>query len=586
MLQIFKHIGKRNFGLFILSIFLIYGQVWFELKLPDYMSKITMVIQQNKGSIEPVLQAGGRMLLCALGSLAMAVCVTFISARIASDFSASLRSQIFRRVQEYSMAEISRFSTASLVTRATNDVMQVQFLIVMGMNSIVRAPIMAGVSFMKIRGKSWQWSAATGIAIAALLGVLGILILLTMPKFKIIQSLTDDLNRVTRENLSGLKVIRAYQAEDYQRGKFEQVNSRLTATHLFTGRSMAFLMPVIMAIMNALTLSIYWIGAVLINKAGLLNKMTIFSEMIVFIAYAMQMVMAFMMLVAIFIFFPRASVAAGRILEVLNTKSSIVDGERTDASEGLKGDIEFKDVSFRYPDGENDAIEHISFHAKPGSTVALIGSTGCGKSTVINLIPRFFDVTGGAVLVDGVDVREYRQSALRDRIGYISQNAVLFSGSISSNIAYGAVNEKKPEEEAIRRAAETAQAEEFIEQMDGTYNAIVSRGGSNLSGGQRQRVSIARALARDPEILIFDDSFSALDFKTDRQLRDALKQNYSDKTILIVAQRISTIKDADLILVLDKGRIAGSGTHAELLESCPVYRQIALSQLSEEELKR
>ncbi len=586
MFRILKYLGKKSALLFLASIFLIYGQVWFELKLPDYMSKITMELGGGGKDISPVLNAGGHMLLYALGSLVMAILVAFISARIASDFSASLRREIFGRVQEYSMAEISRFSTASLVTRATNDVMQVQFLIVMGMNSIVRAPIMAGVSFMKIRGKSWQWSAATAIAIAALLLILVVLIALTMPKFKIIQSLTDGLNRVTRENLNGLKVIRAYQAEDYQRAKFESVNDRLTATHLFTGRSMAFMMPLIMAVMNALTLSIYWIGALLINKAGIFEKMTIFSEMVVFISYAMQMVMAFMMLVAIFIFFPRASVAAGRINEVLNTESSIRDGDAVSGKEGLKGDVEFRDVSFRYPDGENDAVEHISFHAAPGSTVALIGSTGCGKSTVINLIPRFYDVTGGAVLVDGVDVRDYRQSALRDRIGYISQNAVLFSGSIRSNITYGSVNGASPSEDAVMESAAAAQAEEFIGQMDGTYDAIVSRGGTNLSGGQRQRLSIARALARDPEILIFDDSFSALDFRTDRMLRDALKKNYSDKTVLIVAQRISTIMDADLILVLDKGKIAGSGTHRELLRSCDVYRQIALSQLSQEELNR
>lgn len=584
MLKIFKNLGRKEWMLAGVSLLLIVAQVWMDLTMPDYMSEITLLVQTPGSQMTDILIAGGKMLLFALGSLAASAVTAVCAARIASGFSATLRGKLFKKVQAFSMEEIGRFSTASLITRSTNDVTQVQMLIVMGLQMLIKAPILAVWAICKISSKEKAWTFSTAVAVIILVAVVSVCVSVTMPKFKRLQKMTDDLNRVTRENLNGLRVVRAYNAERYQEKKFEEANRSLTDTHLFTMRTMAFMMPSINLVMSGLSLSIYWIGAVLINSAGLMEKASLFADMMVFSQYAIQVVMAFMMLVMIFMILPRASVSAKRINEVLETEPMILDGTRTEGQEGKFGEVEFKNVSFRYPDAEECVLSDISFTAKKGETIAFIGSTGCGKSTVINLIPRFYDVTEGEVLVDGVDVREYRQQALRNKIGYVSQRATLFTGTIRSNIAYGDNGQPAPGTEEIAAAAATAQANDFVEAMDGGYDAYVAQGGTNLSGGQKQRISIARAVARKPEIFIFDDSFSALDYKTDKILRRALDRECGDATRLIVAQRIGTIRDADKIIVLDEGRIAGMGRHEELMKSCEVYRQIALSQLSEEEL--
>ena len=584
MIQLLKNLKKQEWALAALSVAFVVFQVWLELTMPDYMSRITVLVKTPGSQMADILAAGGKMLLCALGSLCASALTAVCAARIATGFSGTLRSRLFSAVQSFSMEEIGRFSTASLITRSTNDVTQVQMVIVLGLQVMVKAPVMAVWAIVKIEGKQWQWTLSTAAAVAVLLLVVGVCLLLVTPRFKQMQRLTDDVNRVTRENLTGLSVVRAYNAEEYQEEKFARANEALTATQLFNQRTLAFMMPSIQLVMSGLSLAVYWIGAILIQRAGMGSKLTLFSDMMVFSQYAMQVVMAFMLLVMIFMILPRASVAAGRINEVLNTRPTIRDGERTQGEPGQAGRVEFRDVSFRYPDAGEDVLEHISFTANAGETVAIIGATGCGKSTLINLIPRFYDATGGQVLVDGDDVREYRQSALRDRIGYVSQKATLFTGSIRSNVDYGDNGAPPAGEEAVRAAVETAQAAEFVDNMEGGLEAFVAQGGGNLSGGQKQRVSIARAIARKPEILIFDDSFSALDYKTDRVLRQALERACAGTTRIIVAQRIGTIRDADRILVLDQGRIVGMGTHGELMKTCPVYQQIALSQLSKEEL--
>ena len=583
MLKLLKYLTKQDWGFAVLALVFIVAQVWLDLTMPDYMSQITTLVQTQGSAMSDILIAGGKMLACALGSFAASIIAAICAARIAANFSATLREKLFDQVQSFSMAEIGKFSTASLITRSTNDVMQVQMLIVMGLQVLLKAPIMAVWAICKIAGKSWQWTMSTGVAVAVLLVIVLICVIVAMPKFRKLQKLTDDINRVTRENLTGLNVIRAYNAEGYQEAKFEDANQRLTKTQLFANRTMAFLMPGIQMVMSGLTLAVYWIGAYLVENAQLTDKLPIFSDMIVFSQYAMQVVMAFMMLVMIFIILPRASVAAKRILEVLNTRSSIQDGSVTQSQPGKKGEIEFRNVSFRYPDADGDVLQNITFTAHQGETVALIGATGCGKSTVINLIPRFYDVTQGQVLVDGVDVREYNQHALRDKIGYVSQKSILFSGTVKSNVAYGDSGKPSSEEDVIH-AVRTAQAEEFVQKLPEEYDGYIAQGGSNLSGGQKQRLSIARAICRHPEIFIFDDSFSALDYKTDRVLRQTLQQECGDSTRIIVAQRIGTIRDADKIIVLEDGKIAGMGKHEELMKSCPVYQQIALSQLSKEEL--
>lgn len=585
MLRIFKNFRKQEVVLALFSVVFVVAQVWLELKLPDYMREITSLITTQDSAMHDILIAGGKMLFCAFGSLLVTVLVAVCASRIASNFSAIVRGKLFDKVQSFSMEEIGRFSTASLITRSTNDVTQVQMLIVMGLSIMMRAPIMAVMAILKIVDKSWQWTLSTGVAVIVLLIVVIICVSLCMPKFKRLQSLTDDINQVTRENLTGLNVVRAYNAEGYQEEKFEKVNKDLTETHWFTSKTMAFMMPTIMLIMNGLSLAIYWIGAVLINDAqDLQGKFSLFSDMVVFSSYAMQVVMSFMMLVMIFIMLPRASVAAKRILEVLDTEPSIEDGTRDTFPVMKDGEVEFKDVSFKYPDAEEYVLEHISFSAKKGETIAFIGATGCGKSTAINLIPRFYDVTDGEVFVDGVNVKEYTQEALHNKIGYVSQKAILFSGTIAENVAYGENGKAPATQDDIVMAVKVAQASEFVEKKDQGYDGYVAQGGSNFSGGQKQRLSIARAIARQPEILIFDDSFSALDYKTDRILREALRMECKDATKIIVAQRIGTIRDADKIIVLDDGQIAGMGTHDELMKNCEVYQEIAYSQLSKEEL--
>lgn len=585
MLRIFKNFRKQEVVLALFSVVFVVAQVWLELKLPDYMREITSLITTQDSAMHDILIAGGKMLLCAFGSLLVTVLVAVCASRIASNFSAIVRGKLFDKVQSFSMEEIGRFSTASLITRSTNDVTQVQMLIVMGLSIMLRAPIMAVMAILKIVDKSWQWTLSTGVAVVVLLIVVIICVSLCMPKFKRLQSLTDDINQVTRENLTGLNVVRAYNAEAYQEEKFEKVNKDLTDTHWFTSKTMAFMMPTIMMIMNGLSLAIYWIGTVLINDAqDMQEKFTLFSDMVVFSSYAMQVVMSFMMLVMIFIMLPRASVAAKRILEVLDTEPSIEDGTRDTFPVMKDGEVEFKDVSFKYPDAEEYVLEHISFSAKKGETIAFIGATGCGKSTAINLIPRFYDATEGEVFVDGVNVKEYTQEALHNKIGYVSQKAILFSGTIADNVAYGENGKAPATQDDIAMAVKVAQASEFVEKKDQGYDGYVAQGGSNFSGGQKQRLSIARAIARQPEILIFDDSFSALDYKTDRILREALRKECKDATKIIVAQRIGTIRDADKIIVLDDGQIAGMGTHDELMKNCEVYQEIAYSQLSKEEL--
>lgn len=584
MVKLLKKLTWKDFILAAVAFVFIIVQVWLSLTMPDYMSEITKLVQTKGSKMNDILIAGGKMLACALGSLLAAVCTSICASKISSNFSANLRGQVFHKVQSFSMEEIGNFSTASLITRSTNDITQVQMLIVMGLEVLLKAPIMAVWALCKISTKNWQWTASTGVAVVVLLSFVGVCVAVALPKFKKLQSLTDNLNRVTRENLTGLNVVRAYNAEGYQQKKFNDANDELTKTQLFANRTMGTMMPGIQMVMNGLMLAIYWIGAYLISNAQMFDKLTIFSDMIVFTQYAMQVVMSFMMLVMIFVLIPRASVSAKRINEVLDMPLSIKDGTKENGIDGKKGEVEFRNVSFCYPDAEKDVIEDISFTAHKGETIAFIGSTGCGKSTVINMIPRFYDATKGEVLVDGVNVKEYTQKALRNKIGYVSQKAVLFTGSIKSNVAYGDNGTKGFTDDDVKHAIETAQAKEFVDKTEGGIDAFVAQGGSNFSGGQKQRLSIARAICRHPEILIFDDSFSALDYKTDRVLRDTLRKTCADATRFIVAQRIGTIRDADKIIVLDDGKIAGMGKHNELMETCEVYRQIAYSQLSKEEL--
>lgn len=584
MVKLLKKLTWKDFILAAVAFVFIIVQVWLSLTMPDYMSEITKLVQTKGSKMNDILIAGGKMLACALGSLLAAVCTSICASKISSNFSANLRGQVFHKVQSFSMEEIGNFSTASLITRSTNDITQVQMLIVMGLEVLLKAPIMAVWALCKISTKNWQWTASTGVAVVVLLSFVCVCVAVALPKFKKLQSLTDNLNRVTRENLTGLNVVRAYNAEGYQQKKFNDANDELTKTQLFANRTMGTMMPGIQMVMNGLMLAIYWIGAYLISNAQMFDKLTIFSDMIVFTQYAMQVVMSFMMLVMIFVLLPRASVSAKRINEVLDMPLSIKDGTKENGIDGKKGEVEFRNVSFCYPDAEKDVIEDISFTAHKGETIAFIGSTGCGKSTVINMIPRFYDATKGEVLVDGVNVKEYTQKALRNKIGYVSQKAVLFTGSIKSNVAYGDNGKKGFTDDDVKQAIETAQAKEFVDKTEGGIDAFVAQGGSNFSGGQKQRLSIARAICRHPEILIFDDSFSALDYKTDRVLRDTLRKTCADATRFIVAQRIGTIRDADKIIVLDDGKIAGMGKHNELMETCEVYRQIAYSQLSKEEL--
>ena len=587
MLRILKHLRWKEWLLVAACVVLIVGQVQLDLALPDYMSEITRLVQTEGSQMSDILLAGGKMLLCALGSMLLTVCTTFFTAQIASRFSARLRGEMYRKVVGFSNEEINRFSTASLITRTTNDISQLQMFFSFGMQSLIKAPIMAFIAVGKISTKSWEWSLLTGGVIAFVCVLLVFIMLYAVPRMKKMQTLTDNLNRITRENLTGLQVVRAYNAENYQEGKFAKANEEMTRNSQQANIAMSVMNPGMNLAMNGLTLGIYWIGAALISAiavtspAAMMERIGLFSDMVVFMQYAMQVIMAFLMLVMIFVMLPRVTVSASRVNEVLDTKARIVDGKETQGKPGMKGEIEFRDVSFRYPDADGDAIHHISFTAHHGQTVALIGATGCGKSSIINLIPRLYDATSGQVLVDGVDVRDYTQDALRSKIGFVPQKAFLFSGTVSSNVGYGEDNASGA---AIRKAVSIAQAAEFVESPEVGYSGTVAQGGSNFSGGQKQRLSIARAVARDPEILVFDDSFSALDYKTDHALRQALHEQTSGTTNIIVAQRIGTIRDADCILVIEDGAIVGKGTHRELMESCKVYQEIAYSQLSKEEL--
>lgn len=580
--MILKYLRVREWLGIAACVVLIAFMVYLELEIPGYMSTITTEIVSPDTDMDVVYGDGGMMLLCAFASLVVSIIVGCIAAWIATSFSRRLRDLEYARVQSFSLEEMDRFSTSSLITRSTNDITQIQMTTSMGLMIIIRAPIMAVWAITKILDKNWEWTVATAVGVVAIVTIISVIMLYAIPRFKRIQGLTDNVNRVTRENLAGIRVVRAYNAESYQEAKSEKANVELTDVNLSANRALAVMFPTMMLVMNGLSLAIYWIGAILIDAAGMpMERLTLFSDMVVFSSYAMQVVMAFIMLVMIFMILPRAMVASKRIQEVINTEPSIRDGAGADVPR--EGTVEFRDVSFRYPGTSGDVLHNISFTASKGETVAFIGATGSGKTSVVNLIPRFYDVTGGQVLVDGVDVREYKLDDLRDRIGYVPQKAFMFKGTVDSNVRYGDGSDEVTEEQ-VRRAVRIAQAAEFVESKEGTYRSEVSQGGSNLSGGQKQRLSIARAVCRDPEIYIFDDSFSALDYRTDRILRETLRSEISGATTLIVAQRIGTIMDADRIVVLDDGAVVGMGRHEELLRTCPVYLDIARSQLSDEEL--
>ena len=585
MLKIFKYLKSKEWLFVFFSVIFILVQVWLDLKLPDYMSEITTLVQLEGSTMEDILTSGGHMMLCAFGSLISCAIVAFFASKVAATFSMRIRSKVFNKVESFSMDEINNFSTASLIIRSTNDITQIQMFIAMGLQVIIKAPIMAIWAIIKISDKNWQWTTTTAGAVIFLLVINIIIITFAIPKFKKIQGLTDNLNNITRENLTGLRVIRAYNAESYQEKKFENANNDLTSNNLFANRIMAIMNPSMGLVMNGLNLAVYWIGAYLIQRASMQDKLSLFSDMVVFSAYAVQVVIAFMMLTIIFIILPRATVCARRINEVLDTKLSILDGQKDVSDISLRGEIKFKNVSFKYKDAKEYALKNISFTAHKGEIVAFIGSTGSGKSTLINLIPRLYDTTSGEVLVDGINVKEYSKKDLNNKLGYVPQRAILFSGTVLSNVAYGIDETGDEILEKVKKSISVAQGTDFIENMKNTYNGNIAEGGTNVSGGQKQRLNIARAIYKNPEIYIFDDSFSALDYKTDRNLRLELKKQTVDATNIIVAQRIGTIKNADKIIVLDEGEIVGMGTHKELLKTCKVYREIAYSQLSKEELE-
>ena len=585
MLKLIKNFTKKEWILALICLVLVVTQVWLELKMPDYMSEITKLVQTEGSQMKDILVNGGYMLTCALGSLVAAVITGYITSRISSNFSKTIRKKLFNKVEDLAMQEVKQFSTSSLITRTTNDITQIEMLIAMGLQLLIKAPITAIWAITKILNKSWQWSAITAVAVAILMTTIAIIMVIVLPRFKKVQKLIDKLNGVTRENLTGIRVVRAFNAEQYQEEKFDKANNNLTNQQLFNQKVFAVMQPMMYIIMYMVILSIYYVGAYLIKDAGMADKISLFGDMVVFSSYAMQVIMSFLMLAMIFMMLPRAQVSANRINEVLDTEISIKDGKINTKTNNEVGTVEFKNVSFKYPDADEYVLKDISFKANKGDTVAFIGSTGSGKSTLINLIPRFYDATEGEVLVDGINVKNYTQEFLHDKIGYVPQKAVMFNGTVKSNISYGDNGKEKPTDEQIKKAIEVAQGTEFVEKMDGQYDAHMAQGGTNVSGGQKQRLSIARAIARNPEIYIFDDSFSALDYKTDSVLRKELKKYTSDATSLIVAQRIGTIMNADQIVVLDNGVIVGKGTHKELLKTCEVYKQIALSQLSKEELE-
>ena len=583
MFKILKNLNKKQKVLIIFSIILICLQVWLELKMPDYMATITTLVETEGSKMIDIIKNGSMMLLCALGSLTTSILTGYLLAYVTCNFSLNVRKNIFKKVEELSTHDIKEFSTSSLITRTTNDVTQIEMFLGMGLQLLIKSPITAVWAVTKILNKSWEWSTITGIAVLILLSVVAILIAVVVPKFKIIQKLTDKINNVTRENITGVRVIRAFNAENYQENKFSKVNKDLMSTHLFTQTRMAIIQPTMYLVLNGLTLTIYFVGAILIKNAMFANKLTLFGNMIVFSAYAMQVIASFLMLAMIFMILPRAEVSAKRINEVLEKEPSIKEGS-FDGETKEKGTVEFKDVSFRYPDADEYILKDIDFKANKGETVAFIGMTGSGKSTLINLIPRLYDATVGEVLVDGVNVKEYKEEALNNKIGYVSQKAILFDGDVNFNVSFGQ-SKKEITDKKIKEAIKVAQAKDFVEDMDDKYESHIASSGTNISGGQKQRLSIARAIARDPEIYIFDDSFSALDYKTDSTLRKELNEYTKDATVLIVAQRIGTIMNADKIIVLNNGEVAGTGTHKELLKTCKIYKEIALSQLTEEELE-
>ncbi len=582
MFKVLKNLRKKDVSLIFISTILIIFQVFLDLKLPDYMSKITELVQTDGSSISEILFNGGKMLLCAGGSLFSSIIVGYLIALISANFSKNLREKLFKKVQSFNMAEIKNFSTSSLITRTTNDITNIQMFLAMGLQMLIKAPITALWAVLKILNKSWQWSLITGIAVVILLSVIILLLIIVFPRFKIVQKLIDNINGLTRENLTGLRVVRAFNAEKYQEDKFDEANKKLTKTQLFNQKTMSIMNPIMYLVMNTLTLAIYFVGAYLISNSLMADKITTFSNMVVFSSYAMQVIMSFLMLAAIFIMYPRASVSAIRINDVLMTKETIKDG-KVASSKDNSGTIEFNHVSFKYPDGEDYVIKDLSFKVKGGETIAFIGSTGSGKSTVINLVPRFYDVTEGEILIDGINIKDYKLRSLHEKIGYIPQKAVMFNGSVEYNVSYG--SKGKVDEKKVKEAVKVAQGKDFVEDMEDKYKSNIAQGGTNISGGQKQRLSIARAIYKNPEIYIFDDSFSALDYKTDYKLRTELKKYTKNATILIVAQRIGTILNADKIVVLDEGNCVGIGTHKELMKNCKVYQEIAYSQLSKEELE-
>lgn len=583
MLKLFRNLTKKDICLFLVAVVFIVLGVNLELTMPDYMSKITMLVQTEGSKMSEILLNGGYMLACAFGSMLISILVGYLIARVTSDFSLNTRNKLFNKVLSMGMQDVKTFNTSSLITRTTNDITQLEMVLGMGMQLLIKAPVTAVIAVTKILNKNWQWSLATGIAVVVLLTTIGILTIIVMPKFKIVQKLIDKLNGVTRENLTGIRVVRAFNAEEYQEGKFNDVNNRLTNQQLFNQRTFSIMQPMMYLVMHVLSMSIYFMGAFLIAESAMADKLTIFSEMVVFSSYAMQVIMSFLMIAMIITIMPRANVSANRINEVLDTVDSILDGNVKKGNE--EGTVEFKHVYFKYPNAEEYVLEDISFKANKGDVVAFIGSTGSGKSTLINLVPRFYDVTSGEVLVDGVNVKDYDQNSLHNILGYVPQKAVMFNGSVKYNVSYGENGKGKKNNKLIEEAIKVAQAEDFVTKMDDGYDSHIAQGGTNVSGGQKQRLAIARAIARKPEIYIFDDSFSALDYKTDSVLRKELKKYTKDATSLIVAQRIGTILYADKIIVLDEGKCVGMGTHKELLKNCEVYREIALSQLSKEELE-
>ncbi len=584
MKKIFKTLKTKDVFFIFLCAGLIVFQVWLDMKLPKYMMEISSLLGSADVAVATIWEKGGYMLLCALGSMASAITVGFFTAKIAAGFSMRLRANVFSKVESFSLEQIKRFSTSSLITRTTNDISQLQMVIAMGMQVLIKAPILAIWAICEMSSTNWQCSIATGVAVALTLLTISIAVTLALPKFKKMQTLTDNINRVTQENLEGARVVRAYNAENFEKNKFEKANDALTKTSLFTGRVMSIMNPMMTFIMSSLQLAIYWIGAIVISNTALEARATVFGEIMGFSSYAMQVVMAFMMITMIFVILPRATVSARRVAEVLNTENNIADGLFTGETEE-KGTVEFKNVFFKYPDAEEYVLEDVSFVANKGDTVAFIGSTGSGKSTLINLVPRFYDATSGQILIDGVDIKDYNLNSLRNKLGYISQRAVMFSGTVRSNLTLGENGKGEQTDEQMDEALKISCALDFVNKMKNKKDSFIAQGGTNVSGGQKQRLSIARAIARQPEILIFDDSFSALDYKTDKKLRSNLTKDLPDATKLIVAQRIGTIKDANLIVVLHEGKVVGKGTHSELLKNCPIYKEIALSQLSEEELK-